>query len=82
MRGRPRNIFFERFVGGGDWPHGVCAGRGPGQELFSKGRTMKHKRPRTESLVAAAVQWAEWIMRKIVRELTAELRELCEKRIR
>jgi hypothetical protein len=43
---------------------------------------MKHKRPRTESLVAAAVQWAERIMRKIVRELTAELRELCEKRIR
>jgi hypothetical protein len=26
---------------------------------------MKHKRPRTESLVAAAVQWAERIMRKI-----------------
>src|SRR5450756_2370968 len=61
MRGRPRNIFFERFEGGGDWPHGVCAGHGPWQELFSKRRTMKHKRPRTESLVAAAVQWAERI---------------------
>jgi hypothetical protein len=43
MRGRPRNIFFERFEGGGDWPHGVCPGRGPWQELFSKRRTMKHK---------------------------------------